>query len=232
MSHHGRLCVEHLRHGEDAIERLGGLWPTEEHRIRHGDHTAITRRLEPAFTEGQRIVIAHSYSRAVAVRDRRTRDLTGEVIPAVKTPSLVIEMAKPRRHRKGHWLAPFAVVIDDRRRGLYLMPTAHAVRVDDKGRVLPMSQAEEHGMTTSPRDPVGAGGVLSGAEYQTVIQMPSRLRKAEGPTSHHERRSQERAVREELHQALEGLSPIAQTALLAGIKRQIEEAIEADAEAA
>lgn len=117
MSSRGRDVVAHVRHGEDAIERLGGLLPWEAERIRRGNYASIVRRLEPAFTVGQRCVVATAYHRPQLIRESPAPGIrpvpTGEVIPARRVPSLTIEIAGLRRTAKGLWSVGFHV--DDRR---------------------------------------------------------------------------------------------------------------------
>lgn len=117
MSSVGWEIVAHLRNGEDAIERLGGLLPWEAARIRRGEYAPLVRRLEPAFTVGQRCVIATARYRPQLVRESpapgRRPEPTGEVIPARRVPTLLIEIAGLRRTARGLWSVRFHV--DDRR---------------------------------------------------------------------------------------------------------------------
>ena len=108
-------------------------------------------------------------------------------------------------------------------RDLYLMPTGHRRDLDQAGRPKPMSQAEEHGMNSNPRDPVGAGAVIVGAEYQTVVRMPARLRKAEREQGEYDERDLQHlqaAVRDlVIRTAKAGRDPVV---AMAGLQREID----------
>ena len=103
------------------------------------------------------------------------------------SPRVSIRIDRIRIPRGGGWRVIYTRIDF---RDLYLMPSGHRRDLDQAGRPKPMSQAEEHGMNSNPRDPVGAGAVIVGAEYQTVVRMPARLRQAERDQGEYEQHLQ------------------------------------------
>lgn len=163
--------------------------------------------------------------------------LAGEGVPPVAvgythtlSSRLRIEVTKVNR-RRNRWTLEY-LVHDDRETGFYLLPAARSLPVDEKGNVTPMPPEEEIGYSKNPKAPRADRARTVPTSVQNVIDMQGRLHQAERPASQAERNAQARSVREKLHQALDGLTPSAQTALLARIERDIAEAQEQDAEAA
>lgn len=144
---------------------------------------------------------------------------------------LSIEVTKVSRTKRGGWEAEYRIY-DDREERFYLLPTARTLPVDERGNVTPMAPEEEIGYTRNPRKGRADQVPSVPPDLQNVYSMQAKLRQAERPISDSEWRSQSRSVREQLHQAMNQLGSAGQTALLARIKRDIEEAIENEREAA
>lgn len=146
------------------------------------------------------------------------------------SPRLSFEIIRVHLKR-GRWRLEY-VIHDDRENPFYLLPTGRSVPLDEKGNVTPMPPEEEIGYSRNPLAPRADRARSVPPDVQNVIDMQAKLHQAERPKSTSELRSQERSVRAELHRAMDGLSPAAQTALLAEIKRQIADAIDQEAQAA
>lgn len=164
--------------------------------------------------------------------------LAGEGVPPVKagyvhklSSRMSIEIIRVHIKR-GRWRLEYKLH-DDRDPKFYLMPGGVTLETDEKGNLTDtMPPEEEIGYTQNPKrrrlDPLPTVP----PDVQNVITMRAKLEGAQRSSSQSERNSQARSVREKLHRTLDGLSPEGQVALLAGIERQMQEAIAQEREAA
>lgn len=85
----------------------------ERRRILAGDHAALKREADPGDVEGQMVPLLRRQAHVVPIyEDAKFSGHVREVVGAQEVPehwSVRIELGKPRRHRRGHWLIPFAV---------------------------------------------------------------------------------------------------------------------------
>lgn len=144
------------------------------------------------------------------------------------TTRVAIRVDRIRIPRGGGWSLKYTVIDH---RDSFLAPTGHKVALDEKGNALPMSEAEAHGLTSDPRDPLDAG-VYVGREYQTVVDMRARLKTAERPGSQSQRDTQILSFKERLRETMAGLDPLGQAALLARLERELAAAIAVEDQAA
>lgn len=194
MSYLGRDVIRHLRHGEDAIERLGGPLPWEVARIRAGDWSPIVRRLEPAFEVGGRFVISSAHHRPQLVRDDARRP-TGEVVPRRRLPRLIIEVADVRRTAKGGWAVPFHV--EDRRdpvrRLRRIPPVVELDPVDPNRELTPGEELKASRESAYGGAPQGAVDDLEGVDDLTLRRFAAEARAIEiAVAGHHDHRDAER----------------------------------------
>lgn len=88
------------------------------------------------------------------------------------------EVTQIRRNKRNEWSLAYTVYDQRGDQELYLLPTGHHVPVDEHGRPLPMTRAEERGYTTNPKTPFAEDAAVP-FEVQTVLTMQGRARTAD-----------------------------------------------------
>jgi hypothetical protein len=192
------------------------LTSEERGRILRGDHTALKRKEEPQWSEGDHEVVRWSRFRRVVI----DRDV-GETADYPRQPIITVHFLEPIRHRDGTWRVPIRV--DDRRlKTRFLGPQA------PPPTGVPLTGETERGYRSTP---VGAIDDAEAPDDDDLRQQKTEADHRWADFQEHmaqeERvRRQERSVREQLKQATRGLSPDAAMALLAAVERSIKRVLE------
>lgn len=191
----------------------------ERARILAGDHSALKRKRKPECSEGDRLILIWSRARTVVV-DRAT----GETAQYPRRPLFWVELSDPLRHRDGGWRV--TVTPHDERTSTRFLGPAAAPAADS------LTEETERGYR-----PTAAGAIDELEAVDDEELRRQNMKAKERWTEHREQmaaedeaRRQERVVREKLVSAVRELAeqnPLAARALLAGIERQISEALEA-----
>lgn len=171
------------------------LHPWERSRVLDGDFRALTRELEPAFQEGQKLVLSYSRSRGALVRD----PTTGEEIYYPKPPRedlFWIEIERVVRHRSGYWRVHFRAW--DRRQDVRLVrrtPPVHAPGEEDDEAPDAEQVAIESAYTTNPTEAVDHLQAVP-REFQAELTVTARDRWGEYESVERRRQVAERQGRQ------------------------------------
>lgn len=195
----------------------------ERARILAGDHSALKRKHEPQWEEGETAVLVWSRAhRTMMLRRRFQGDVRPElddVAEYPRQPLVWVELAEPKRHRDGSWRVGIKVH-DERVQTRFLAPSGAptAPLTDDTARGYRATAA-------------GAIDHLEAVDEEELKrqQAKSKERWMEHQEEHaaeEQVRRQERALRRQLQQVVRGLPLEAGQALLAAIERDIRDALE------
>lgn len=87
-----------------------------------------------------------------------------------------VEVTGIRKAKKGGWSLQYTVYDQRPDADYYLRPTSSGVAVDEKGRPLPMTPAEEHGYTGNPKSNLAERAPIVPRDYQNVLVTRARDR--------------------------------------------------------
>lgn len=173
------------------------LTQKERSALLAGETPTITRKVKPDIEPGDTLSIAHSKPR------RYWDETTGSVFGAPRERSAWITVTAVTRHRKGGFVVRYDVT-DNREQALML--------------------ARGGGYTTDPSIAIDTAEAHLSQKDRKRLSVEARARYAEQKErDEEEMRRQKKAFRARLEEALQGLSPLAQQALLADFERQLRE---------
>lgn len=222
----------------------------QRQRILDGDYSALKLENDPGDVEGQQVPIlrrkAHKRIEWENLRFVGDERRFKEVVAMPEHWSLWIELGKPVRHRKGHWLVEFTVH-DERQADRVLRAGGPPGASGEPGlrtrlRKQPRPKGEGVGsFTDESARGYGAGGdqvldrggvdddELRRQRVQANLRRAEQLQESDPDAT---RRSQERRVRQALRERLRGLDPESQALMLARVEAAIRSDVDTKQRAA